>query len=84
MKNRKTGALKNTVAKQVIFTLSQADSNYNLNELSGDYIGFYAADNVLFLLTHNAIFALNIKVILLIIVKRDKMIIQFMILLFKV
>uniref|UniRef100_A0A915D9S4 NudC domain-containing protein 1 n=1 Tax=Ditylenchus dipsaci TaxID=166011 RepID=A0A915D9S4_9BILA len=63
LRNRKTGRVSKTVAKQMIFTLAKSDPEYNVHVHENEFIGFYAANDVLLLLTPNAVYALNLQVI---------------------
>ncbi|KAI1723105.1 CS domain-containing protein [Ditylenchus destructor] len=64
LKNRKSGRVSTSVAKQVIFTLAQNDPDYSANAHGTEYVGFYAAERELFLLSQNSIYALNFREII--------------------
>lgn len=63
LKNRRAGGggARSTVAKQVIFALAKADPMCDLSGTDSEYIGFYAGESVLLLLTHSSVVAVRIN-----------------------
>lgn len=60
--NRKTGKTSKSVAKQLVLSMAQKDDDYSEDNPKQDFIGVYAHERMLFLLTHNAIYANILKV----------------------
>lgn len=55
--NRKTGHKHENIAKQFVLSMASKDPDYNPNDGANEFLGFHAAEDTLFLLTHNSIYA---------------------------
>uniref|UniRef100_A0A183C8L7 CPSF_A domain-containing protein n=1 Tax=Globodera pallida TaxID=36090 RepID=A0A183C8L7_GLOPA len=59
LKNRRTGKRAEHIAKQLVLSMSDLDTDFDPNDASNEFIGFHAASDTLFLLTRSAIYAVE-------------------------
>uniref|UniRef100_A0A914HZV7 NudC domain-containing protein 1 n=1 Tax=Globodera rostochiensis TaxID=31243 RepID=A0A914HZV7_GLORO len=59
LKNRRTGKRAEHIAKQLVLSMSDLDTDFDPNDALNEFIGFHAASDTLFLLTRSAIYAVE-------------------------